>query len=534
MGAIWFCVYDNTTVKFNTEFIKGFENLKHRGDSNGRSQLIFEETIRLDQINRDILKRTLKRSEIVGFKSFTFIFGYHRLAINDDSPDGDQPFEFYQGSRPGSSKILSMCNGEIYNWESLRDESEFEFESSCDCESILHLYNQVSKEEMDDHHIIQKITNKLEGEYTFVIGNNLNTFIRKQIKSYVVRDPLGLKPLYYLRKKDNSLILFVTELKGIPIQFIDDSDYEISIFPPGSYWSFNNWIESNDSGIQKYFNEFDNITYVYNDKKPETIENLYLNLNYLLKESLKKRIPKGRFAVSISGGIGSSVLANLILEILDSEFDRVEFFTVGNIELEHEADADVIVSKNLINYFKQKYNFNFKHHIVSCNDPVYINATRDRISSSLETNNSELIDNCIPFSFLYEYIHKFVPDIRVVISGEGCDELLGSDKKDDLFSELQKISTLKVDKLAGLCGLEVRLPYLDLDFVKFCLSINHELKEMVPYQVDDPTLCSPEQTRGIEKYLLRKANETSDNPLPIEFLFRQPSKADCIYTHYRF
>lgn len=550
MGAIWFCVYDNTT-KFNTEFIKGFENLKHRGDSNSRSQLIFEESIRLDQINKDILKRTLKRSEIVGFKSFTFIFGYHRLAINDSTPDGDQPFEFYPKSlRPGiltnlNSKVLSMCNGEIYNYESIKSKYNLdnEFVSESDCETVLHLYNQIVKDhgsDGSDETLIQKMTEELEGEYTFVIGNNLNTYDRKQIKSYVVRDPLGLKPLYYLRKKDDSLILFVTELKGIPIQFIDDPDYEISIFPPGSYWSFNNWTDAvgrgqgtgTGTGIKKYFKDFDNLTYLYNDKSPETIESLYSTLNYLLKESLRKRIPRqGKFGVSISGGIVSSILANLILEILNENdhepFRVLEFFTVGTLPSTDvfgrgidAHDDDVIVSKALVKYFNEKYNYNFKHSIIACNDSKFINSKREMISLALETNNEELIDTCIPFSFLYEYIHKFVPDLRVVISGEGCDELLGRSDltNESLFSELQKTMTLRVDKLAGLFGLEVRLPYLDLEFVKFCLSINPELKKEV--QVD-PCL-------SIEKYLLRKANETSCNSLPTEFLFRHPKKASLI------
>lgn len=534
MGGIWFCVYDNTSyssTKFNTEFIKGFENLKHRGPS--ASQLLFEESIRIDQINKDILKRTLKRSEIINFKSYTFVFGYHRLAINDLSADGDQPFEwFHKSMRPGpsSSKVLSMCNGEIYNWKSIKSEFNLEadFVSECDCEVILHLYNKFNLID-DDEYLVKRITNLLEGEYSFVIGDNLNTFDKKKIKSYVVRDPLGLKPLYYLRKKDNSIILFVSELKGIPLQFLDDPNYEISIFPPGSYWSFFNWVSDNNSGIKKYFMDFDNLDYVYIDKTPETVEKIYNEMNNLLKESLKKRIPNNKFGITISGGVGSSILANLILEILDQNYQEldkmIEFFTVGKINIDNELNTDVIRAKNLIKYFNSKYNTKFKHHIITCNDLSFINKRRDIISSAIETNNEELIESCIPFSFLYEYIQKFVPDISVIMSGEGCDELLGVQSQEyqsssDFISILHKDMTLKVDKLAGMYSLEVRLPYLDLDFVKFCLSISPELKELVPYLSIDQN-----QNIFIEKYLLRKANETSENPLPNEFLFRQPEKA---------
>lgn len=517
MGGIWFCVYDNTfsSVRFNTEFIKAFENLKTRGDGISPSQLLFEESIRIDQVNKDILKRTLKRSEIVNFKSYTFAFGYHRLAINDPSPDGDQPFELITSSSPNmrigintqSVKKLSMCNGEIYNWREICNKFKLtNLVSENDCEVILHLYNKLIGGGMDDLNLIKTITNELDGEYSFVIGDNIQTYDKKLIKAYVVRDPLGLKPLYYLRKKDNTLMLFVSELKGIPIQFLDDPEYEISSFSPGHFWSFQNWWKGG-TGIQKYYDEFEGVEYKYINRNPETIENLYETLNNLLRKSIIKRIDRP-LAVTISGGLSSSIIANLVLDIIKEQEQTIEFFTIG-----HSLECDdIFYAKKLVEYFNEKYQTKFKHHIITCNESLLIEKRKEIIENAIETNNEDIIQACIPFSFLYEYMSKFTPYIKVNIAGDGCDLLF--ENHDNLFSLLQKTTTLKVDKLSSLYGLETRIPYLDLEFVKFCLSIHPNLKELVPIEKDNL----------IEKYILRKANETSNIPLPKEFLFRESVK----------
>jgi asparagine synthase (glutamine-hydrolysing) len=493
----------------------------------------------MDQIPKDLLKRTLKRSEILDFKSYTFVFGYHRLAINDKTVDGDQPFEWYpplktfgttisrgdgDDSRPSSnSKKISICSGEIWNWKSLKElyNLDDQFVSESDCEIILHLYRTVG---------FEKMLELIDGEFALVIGDNIQTYDKKKMNVFVARDPMGLKPLYFLRKKDDSLILFVSELKGIPLQFLDNPAYEISEFPAGHYWSFKS------NSFVRYYHGNDVIkNYTYNDTAPETIENLYKDINTVLKKSLLKRIPASKFAITISGGLSSSILANMVLELISNFevplpmvtvsdpvraiFEVIEFFTLGQLD-----DNDIKMSKELINFFNQKYNYSFTHHIITVDTKIDLKERREHISTILETNNEKLIETCIPLSFIYEYMLKNTPDIKVVICGDGLDTLLNNNSsmcKGTFTDAVEQSRTgsarrqgnleLKVDKLSGFYQIETRTPYFDVEFVELCRNINPLLKEPVAIE-----------SGVIEKYLLRKANQTSDNPLPNKILFRQP------------
>ena len=60
------------------------------------------------------------------------VLGFHRLAINDLSDDGMQPFI--------NDNIYLICNGEIYNHNNLRSQYFMETKSNSDCEVIIHLY----------------------------------------------------------------------------------------------------------------------------------------------------------------------------------------------------------------------------------------------------------------------------------------------------------------------------------------------------------------------------------------------------------
>ena len=63
------------------------------------------------------------------------LLSFHRLRINDTSERGDQPM-----AHPEDADIVLICNGEIYNYESLKNTHSFNTYSTSDCEIILHLY----------------------------------------------------------------------------------------------------------------------------------------------------------------------------------------------------------------------------------------------------------------------------------------------------------------------------------------------------------------------------------------------------------
>jgi len=102
--------------------------------------------------------------------------GQRRLSILDLSPAGHQPME------KGDWQIV--YNGEIYNFQAIRSELEKlgkKFETHTDTEVILASFDEWG----------ENAVHKFIGMFAFVIIN------RKQVKAWIFRDRLGVKPLYY-------------------------------------------------------------------------------------------------------------------------------------------------------------------------------------------------------------------------------------------------------------------------------------------------------------------------------------------------
>ena len=116
-----------------------------------------------------------------------------RLSIIDISECGNQPI--YSESK----SIVLICNGEIYNYKTLRQEllkKGHIFSSNSDCETIIHLYEECSG---DIAQLLRQLTGML--------------WDSKKQQIYIARDRIGIKPLYYSLK--NSLLVFSSEVKPI-------------------------------------------------------------------------------------------------------------------------------------------------------------------------------------------------------------------------------------------------------------------------------------------------------------------------------
>ena len=119
------------------------------------------------------------------------IMGFHRLAINDLSASGMQPFI--------NNDIYLICNGEIYNHDTIRREHFFVSKSHSDCEVIIHLYQLYG---------IEKTCQLLDGVFSFVL------YDKKLETVYVARDPYGVRPLFIGNTIDHDIFV-CSELKGI-------------------------------------------------------------------------------------------------------------------------------------------------------------------------------------------------------------------------------------------------------------------------------------------------------------------------------
>lgn len=118
-----------------------------------------------------------------------------RLAIIDLSPEGNQPME------DADRRVAVVFNGEIYNFQELRDEllatGRYRFQSRSDTEVILRTYQEYG----------ERCFEQFNGMFAIAL------YDRREKKLILARDRMGEKPLYYGVFKD--VLLFGSELKAI-------------------------------------------------------------------------------------------------------------------------------------------------------------------------------------------------------------------------------------------------------------------------------------------------------------------------------
>jgi asparagine synthase (glutamine-hydrolysing) len=511
MGAMSFMIYATKSSPVNLEFAKSFEKLSRRG--NGDTSYIVDQTVQLSKYNEERARKYMSKRELREYQQYTFIMGYHRLGVNDLSLDASQPFEdpitnetINNAELKARPKRRLFCNGEIYNSHSLIEEEGFtsrDIQSESDVEVILPLYIK--------HGLLETIK-KLDGEYTFVIAENLNTYRLSDINVFVVRDRLGNRPLYMVKGKTIVFYMFVTELKGVPLHILKDRSYEVCEVPPGSYWSFQESIIKKAPGFTPYFDwggylPLNNCKFSTTD--PDTIDKLYETTRTLLTESTRKMYVGSSVEVGVllSGGFDSSIILSIVARTLNPK-KELHVFTVGDKDSEETERANECVV-----YLERECGIVIHHHIVSISTSVdhLINIV-DATIYDLETFDPTTILNSVPIKVLCEYVAKNT-NVKVLLTGEGLDELCGHRGFENLSHEefqaqsvkllnnMNKFALLKSDKISSSYGLEFRHPFLDMNFVEHVLSIHPKIKRPQIYTLHD---------RPIEKYIIRKSFDTGE------------------------
>jgi asparagine synthase (glutamine-hydrolysing) len=396
------------------------------------------------------------------------ILCHERLSIID-LHSGKQPIQ-------GCDSAWMVHNGEIYNHQELRDGllKDHTFRSKSDSEVIVHLYE---KFEYNFLHL-------LDGDFAFVVVDG-DDFIAG-------RDPLGVKPLYY-GMDDRGRMYFASEMKPIADQCVT-----FSTFPPGHYYT-------PETGFVKYYKpEYEDYTKANHQLDLVAIRE---SLTEATRKRLMSDVPMG---VLLSGGLDSSLTSSIAARLLKEQGKELHSFSIGL-----DADApDAKAARKVAEFLGTK------HHEVHFTIEQGIEIL-DKLIWHLETYDVTSIRASTPMYFLSKAITDL--GIKVVLSGEGADEIFGGylyfrnapsteDFQKETIERVQKLFTadlLRADKSTMAHGLEARVPFLDKDFLNVAMLIKGEEKQPKTYD-------------GKEKYILRKAFDTPDNPyLPDEVLWRQ-------------
>nr|WP_243687148.1 hypothetical protein [Methanobacterium formicicum] len=121
--------------------------------------------------------------------------------------------EVVQPLRKG--KIVLVCNGEIYNhyqlYSGLKNESNYNFETDSDSEVVLGLITHYYHGSLSQ--TIPKVVERLDGDYAFCAYDGKDLV--------AVRDPLGVKPLYY--GENDGIFAFASERKALWTVGIDET-----------------------------------------------------------------------------------------------------------------------------------------------------------------------------------------------------------------------------------------------------------------------------------------------------------------------
>ncbi len=377
------------------------------------------------------------------------LLGFQRLSIMGLSPEGMQPFTL------GGSYLV--CNGEIYGFRKIKEELKqkgYAFQSDSDCEILLPLYREYGLAFFE----------KLDAEFALILYDG------EKGEFIAARDPIGIRPLFYGYDEEGK-ILFASEAKNlVPLC------KKVLPFPPGHYYAGGKFVCYRDiAAVGEYCeDDLDTVCRKIREKLTAGIE-----------KRLDSDVPLGFL---LSGGLDSSLVCAVSARLLNRP---IRTFAIG-------MSGDAIDLK----YAREVAAFIGSEHtevIITKEDVLDALPT---VVALLGTFDITTIRASIGMYLVCKAIHEKT-DVRVLLTGEISDELFGYKYTDfapsaEAFQkeaqkrlrELHFYDVLRADRCISYNSLEARVPFGDLDFVEYVMSVDPE-KKLNRY--------------GKGKYLLRRA-----------------------------
>ena len=432
-------------------------------------------------------------------KKYHIFWGFHRLAINGQTPESNQPF-FIKNCR-------LICNGEIYNFRDLIKEFQLEeeYKSQSDCEIIIHLYKKIG---------IHDMLRRLDGVFAFVLHDY------ETETTYVARDPVGVRSLFISGHDytySNSMIIS-SELKGINECFRPNAKQ----FPPGCYAVYSKLVNGFDKANTPFLNFISYYQNVYITQNSaagatgqveriynyptieDTEENIYKNIATLFEEAVVKRLMSDRkVGALLSGGLDSSSVVAVMCRHMPAK--DLNTYSIGL-----KGSTDLVWARKVADFLGTN------HHEVCLTEEEFLGAIEETIQQ-IESYDTTSVRASVPNYLVSKYIAANTEDC-VIYCGDMSDEIFGSYRgfmkaqtEEDFKRENERMvrdvcyfDLLRSDKSISGAGLEARVPFADKKFLQYVMSIPPKYK-----------MFSDER---IEKYIFRKA---FDGLLPDDILWRR-------------
>ncbi|MDX2039794.1 MAG: asparagine synthase (glutamine-hydrolyzing) [Acidobacteriota bacterium] len=339
------------------------------------------------------------------FPDHKLALGHRRLSIIDLSPSGRQPM----GNEDGSTWI--SFNGEIYNYRELKaglDPQRHSFASQTDSEVLLHLYEERGAQGFK----------LLNGMFAFAL------FDARRERLFLVRDHLGVKPLYFTEV--NGQLLFGSEIKAIlaagvyspEIDWQSAHDFFSFLYVPAPQTIFRgihalppaHWLEYDLRArrivkLESYWNVAD---WGNQNARNDEVE-LSSDLRRLMAKAVEKQmmadVPLGAF---LSGGVDS----NIIVGLMAKHSSKVKTFTVLFDEPEMTYYDERVAARRVADRFSTE------HH------ELIIDLSRPEEMLDLIEHFDQPFGNTT--FFLTYLLSRYTREsVTVALSGAGGDELFG-------------------------------------------------------------------------------------------------------------
>ena len=392
------------------------------------------------------------------------LLGFHRLSIMGLTPSGMQPFSL--------NGCYVVCNGELYGFEKERArliEKGYTFRSDSDCEIILPMYFEYGTE----------MFSMLDAEFAMILYDG------RTGEYLAARDPIGIRPLYWGYDAKGA-ILFASEAKNL-VGLAE----KIMPFPPGHYYKGGRFIRYSDLA------KADEVCY-------DNLEFSCRNIREKLIAGVEKRlVSDSKIGFLLSGGLDSSLVCAIAAK---QSAAPIRTFAIGM----REDAIDLKYARQVAEYIGSDHT-----EVMMTKEEVLENL--ETVIELLGTYDITTIRASMGMYLVCKAIHE-TTDLRVILTGEISDELFGykytdfapsakafQEEAEKRIREIHMYDVLRADRCISVNSLEARVPFGDLDFVSYVMSLDPELKI---------------NRYGKGKYLLRHAFEGLGY-LPDEILWRE-------------
>lgn len=377
--------------------------------------------------------------------------GHRRLSIID-LKTGKQPM--FSNDR----SIVIVFNGEIYNYRDicadLRKEG-FGFSTSSDTEVIIQGYKQYG---------IRGLLNRLEGMFAFALyDRDIETL-------YLARDKFGEKPFYYYERPGE--FYFASEVTALTSRIKNSALDKTAInlflslsYIPAPYCIYENVrkLEAGhfmtigpevDIAVDNYYRLLDHVEIgSYSGTFEEACEELKNRLFASVKNRMLADVPIGSF---LSGGIDSSIISSIMAQISS---EPISTFSVGFNDRFYDESKRAQLLANNINSLHKLRILDYAEVVNDIDKIVLYHGEPFGDSSSIPT---------------YFVAKEARNDVKVVLTGDGADELFAGYEKYLVYYYLRKYGFLPDSVFSLLYQMIKIVPH-----TKYTNSILRRLKKVI-------------------------------------------------------